>query len=69
MNNNDILKTHIRLRKAEGHFSAITGTMLAKAGRPKLVNWILELQEDPAQIIADYRRNEKAAPVAAPAPL
>jgi hypothetical protein len=68
MNNNDILKTHIRLRKAEGHFSAITGTMLAKAGRPKLVNWILELQEDPAQIIADYRRNEKAAPVAAPAP-
>jgi hypothetical protein len=35
MNNNDILKTHIRLRKAEGHFAEITGTMLAKAGRAK----------------------------------
>jgi cobaltochelatase CobS len=69
INNNDILKSHIRLRKAEGYFSEITGTMLAKAGRPKLVNWILELQEDPAQIIVDYRRNEKAAPVATPAPV
>jgi hypothetical protein len=27
MNNNDILKTHIRLRKAEGYFSEINGTM------------------------------------------
>ena len=69
MNNNDILKIYIRSRKAEGHFAEITGTMLAKAGRPKLVNWILELQEDPAQIIVDYRRNEKAAPVATPAPV
>jgi cobaltochelatase CobS len=69
INNNDILKTHIRSRKAEGYFSEITGTMIAKAGEPKLVNWILELKEDPAQIIVDYRRNEKAAPVATPAPV
>jgi hypothetical protein len=77
MNNNDILKTHIRSRKSDGFFTEITGTMIAKASREQLVGWIADIREDPAQIVADYRRtqiivdscrNEKAAPVAAPAP-
>ena len=68
MHNNDILKSHIRSRKAEGYFAEITGTMIAKAGRDQLVDWITDLKEDPAEIIANHRRNEKAAPVAAPSP-
>jgi cobaltochelatase CobS len=78
MNNNDILKTHIRSRKSDGFFTEITGTMIAKASREQLVGWIADIREDPAQIVADYRRtqiivdscrNEKAAPVATPAPV
>jgi hypothetical protein len=66
MNNNDILKTHIRSRKSDGFFTEITGTMIAKASREQLVGWIADIREDPAQIIADHRRNEKAAPAPAP---
>ena len=68
MHNNDILKSHIRSRKAEGYFAEITGTMIAKAGRDQLVDWITDLKEDPAEIIANHRRNEKAAPAATPTP-
>jgi len=68
MNNNDILKSHIRSRKSEGYFAEINGTMIAKASRDQLVNWITDLREDPAEIIANHRRNEKAAPVAEPSP-
>ena len=76
MNNNDILKSHIRSRKKEGYFSEITGTMIAKAGRDQLVNWIEgdDLKEDPAEIIANARQAEKvkdankAEPAPAPTP-
>ena len=80
MNNNDILKSHIRMRKAEGYYAEITGTMIAKAGRPQLVDWITDLKEDPAEIIAKVRQGAKvedakvtppakdAEPAPAPAP-
>jgi MoxR-like ATPase len=60
MHNNDILKSHIRSRKKEGYYSEITGTMIAKAGRDQLVEWILDLKEDPAEIISNARQMEKA---------
>ena len=60
MHNNDILKSHIRSRKKEGYYSEITGTMIAKAGRSQLVEWILDLKEDPAEIISNARQMEKA---------
>ena len=78
MNNNDILKSHIRQRKNEGYYSEITGTMIAKASR-SLVDWIVALKEDPAEIIAKARQSDKvtdkvtdkvkdAEPAPAPAP-
>jgi hypothetical protein len=69
MNNNDILKSHIRQRKAEGYYAEITGTMIAKASRAQLVGWILDLKEDPAEIIAKVRQGAKVedAKVAPPA--
>ena len=75
MHNNDILKSHIRSRKKEGYYSEITGTMIAKAGRDQLVEWILDLKEDPAEIISKVRQADKvkdadkAEPAPAPAPV
>ena len=71
MNNNDILKSHIRQRKAEGYYAEITGTMIAKASRSQLVDWIVDLKEDPAEIIANGRKSDKvkdAEPTPAPTP-
>jgi MoxR-like ATPase len=74
MNNNDILKSHVRLRKSEGYFSELTGTMIAKASRSQLIDWICDLKEDPMEIIKKVRQGDKvkdankAEPTPAPAP-